>query len=239
MRRLEVVCHKGANQYAPENTFAAAQRCVAWGADYVEVDVWSSRDGVLYLMHDGTVARTTQAQGHLLALTAAEIDRLDAGSWFEPRFAGERVPRLADFLHWIKGKARIFIDVKFAHPQQLLDLLDETGMADECFLWSGSTDLMRLFQHLGPDVARKVNVASVAQALDAQTKLGASIVEVGPEALSDELLATCHAHGIQVMVNYMGADEQTMRRIFQWDIDLINTDHGDLCIALAADMGRR
>ena len=41
---IEIVCHKGANEYAPENTFAAAQRCIKWGADYVEIDVWTSRD---------------------------------------------------------------------------------------------------------------------------------------------------------------------------------------------------
>ena len=129
-RRLEIVCHKGANQVAPENTYAAAQRCVEWGVDYVEIDVWTNRDGHFYLMHDGAVDRTTDGSGHLLALTADEIGRLDAGSWYDPQFASEGVPRLDHFLEWIKGKARVFIDVKFAHPQHLIDLLHETAMAD-------------------------------------------------------------------------------------------------------------
>ena len=239
LRRLEIVCHKGANQVAPENTFAAAQRCLDWGVDYVEIDVWTNRDGLFYLMHDGAVDRTTDGSGHLLALTSYEIGQLDAGNWFGPQFAAQGVPRLDTFLEWIKGKARVFIDVKFAHPQHLIDLLHETGMAEQCFLWSGSNQLMRLFHILDPSIALKVNVASAAQALQAQADLGATIVEIGPDALSEELLATCQSNGIQVMVNYMGADERILRDIFEWDIDMINTDHGDLCIALAEEMGRR
>jgi glycerophosphoryl diester phosphodiesterase len=239
LRTLEVVCHKGANQIAPENTFAAAQRCVDWGVDYVEIDVWTSRDGHCYLMHDGAVDRTTDGSGHLLALTSEEIGRLDAGSWFDLRFASERVPRLDEYLRWIRGKARVFVDVKFAHPQHLIDLLHETGMADQCFLWSGSNQLMRLFHTLDPSIALKVNVSSAAEALEAQAELGAAIVEIGPEALGDELVDTCHDHGIRVMVNYMGADASRLRDILQWDIDMINTDNGDLCLVMAEEMGRR
>ncbi len=238
-RRLEIVCHKGANQIAPENTFAAAQWCIEWGVDYVEIDVWTNRDGHFYLMHDGAVDRTTDGSGHLLALTSDEIGQLDAGSWFDPRFASEGVPRLDYFLEWIKGRARVFIDVKFAHPQHLIDLLHETNMADQCFLWSGSNQLMRLFHTLDPSIALKVNVSSAAEALQGHAELGATIVEVGPDALCDELLDTCHDHGIRVMVNYMGADEDSLRKIFQWDADMINTDRGDLCIGLAEEMGRR
>lgn len=238
-RRVEIVCHKGANQHAPENTFAAAQRCLEWGVDTVEIDVWTSRDGILYLMHDGDVARTTDGAGHLLALMSDQIDRLDAGSWFDPQFVSERVPRLDEFLRWIKGRAGVFIDVKFAHPQQLIDLLYETDMADQCFLWSGSNQLMQLFHTLDPSLALKVNVSTAAQALQAQADLGATIVEVGPDALCEELLDTCHSHGIRVMINYMEADERILREVFRWDIDLINTDHGDLCMKLAEKMGRR
>ena len=98
---------------------------------------------------------------------------------------------------------------------------------------------MHLFHTLDPSMALKVNVSSATEALQAQAELGATIVEVGPDSLCDELLDTCHDHGIKVMVNYMGADEGMLHKIFRWDIDMINTDHGDLCIALAEEIGRR
>lgn len=92
MKRIEIVCHKGANEYAPENTYAAAQRCIDWGVDYVEIDVRTSKDGVFYLLHDETLERTTNGHGPIAQRTAAEIEQLDAGSWFDPRFADQRVP---------------------------------------------------------------------------------------------------------------------------------------------------
>lgn len=115
---IEIVCHKGANEYAPENTFASTQLCIDWGMDYVEIDVSASKDGVLYLLHGPEVDRTTNGHGHLCDLLSEDIDRLDAGSWFHPRFAGERVPRLEPFLHWVKGK----ITVRFRKLDQQLPL---------------------------------------------------------------------------------------------------------------------
>lgn len=111
-KKIEIVCHKGANEYAPENTFAATQLCIDWGMDYVEIDVNASKDGVLYILHGPKVDKTTNGKGRITDLTFEEIDPLDAGSWFHPKYAGERVPRLEPFLRWIKGKSRVFLDVK-------------------------------------------------------------------------------------------------------------------------------
>ncbi len=162
MKPIEIVCHKGANEYAPENTYAAAQYCIDWGVDYVEIDVRTSKDGVCYLLHDATLERTTNGQGYLHLLTAAEIDQLDAGSWFHHRYQAERVPRLEPFLRWIKGKAKIFFDVKAADPQQLIDLVYATGFAQECFFWSGSDAWAQQLRALDPTLALKLNVANVA-----------------------------------------------------------------------------
>ena len=68
--RIEVVAHRGLNRRAPENTLAAAEACVALGLDYVEVDVRTSRDGVLHILHDPTVDRTTNGHGALVGLIA-------------------------------------------------------------------------------------------------------------------------------------------------------------------------
>ena len=125
--RVEVVCHRGANAVAPENTWAAARQCVEWGADYIEVDVRTSRDGVFYVLHDAAVDRTTNGTGRLRDLTSDEIDRLDAGAWFHPRFSGERIPRLEPFLERVRGKAKVFFDVKDADLSQLLTLVHTVG----------------------------------------------------------------------------------------------------------------
>ena len=79
-RTIEIVCHRGANEYAPENTFAAAQKCIDWGMDYVEVDVNTSKDGVLYVFHGPELEKTTNGTSCITELTSKEIDALDAGS---------------------------------------------------------------------------------------------------------------------------------------------------------------
>ena len=98
------VAHRGGAGLAPENTLAAVHRALAGGADVVEIDVHRTRDGELVVLHDADVRRTTDAatalpgrESYAVAdLTLADVRRLDAGSWKDARFAGERVPTLAE-----------------------------------------------------------------------------------------------------------------------------------------------
>jgi glycerophosphoryl diester phosphodiesterase len=223
---IELVCHKGANKVAPENTYAAAQQCIDWGAGTVEIDVWTSRDGELVLIHDDTVDRTTNGFGHVMALTAAELARLDAGRWFSPAFAGERIPVLSEFLEWIKGRARLFLDVKFAHPQQLLDLLAKTRMHDECFIWSGSDAWLELLHGLDPSMALKINVSTPKDVVTAHKTFGARIVEVSLDAMSNELVETCRERGIKTMI--YEKEPAAFPDIIRRQPDMVNLDHADL-----------
>ncbi|MEZ4862492.1 MAG: glycerophosphodiester phosphodiesterase family protein [Caldilineaceae bacterium] len=228
MAKIEIVCHKGANEYAPENTYAAAQRCLEWGVDTVEIDVRTSRDGLFYLMHDATVVRTTNGQGAVAALTAAELDQLDAGSWFHPRFAQERIPRLDEFLRWIKGKARVFLDVKAAEPQKLIDLIDAVGMANDCFFWSGDDAWALQLRRLAPHLQLKINVRTVIDVMLAHDTFRANIVEVGLKEMNQSLLDACRARNIRLMIYHQQKDPAAFRAILEWGADMVNLNHGDL-----------
>ena len=91
-----VIGHRGAAARAPENTLAGQRKSKELGADWVEFDVMLSGDGVPLLIHDETLQRTTTGRGRVARHTADEIRSLDAGRWFAPEFAGERVPTLAE-----------------------------------------------------------------------------------------------------------------------------------------------
>ena len=227
---IEIVCHKGANHVAPENTYAAAQQCIDWGAGTVEIDVWTTRDGEMVLMHDAKVDRTTNGAGHVVALTAEEVAALDAGSWFDPAFAGESVPRLEDFLRWIRGRARVFIDVKFAHPQQLIDLLYATEMQNDVIVWSGSEELMGLFHELDPSIALKVNASSPEGVAKAHKDLGARIVEVSLKHMSDALVQACQDRDIRIMI--YEKEPSNYPQVIAWKPDLVNLDHADQFLGL-------
>ncbi|HET6398299.1 MAG TPA: glycerophosphodiester phosphodiesterase family protein, partial [Candidatus Thermoplasmatota archaeon] len=94
----DIIAHRGASFYAPENTIPAVQKAILLGADVVEVDVRVTRDGVPVLMHDRTVTRTTGAPGRVIDLDFEQVARLDAGAWFDPSFAGTGVPTLREAL---------------------------------------------------------------------------------------------------------------------------------------------
>ncbi len=99
----DVIGHRGAAGHAPENTLAGIRRAGALGIGWVEFDAKLTADGRCILFHDETLDRTTDGAGRVAASTAAEIERLDAGSWFGAEFAGERVPELAQALETVRA----------------------------------------------------------------------------------------------------------------------------------------
>ena len=234
-KKIEIVCHKGANEYAPENTFAAAQRCIDWGMDYVEIDVNASKDGVLYILHGPDLDKTTNGTGPIAELTSEEIDQLDAGSWFHPKFAGERVPRLEPFLRWIKGKAKVFLDVKAGGPQQLIDLIYDVGLENDCFFWSGDDEWMLKLRALDDKLQLKVNVKNVADVIEATERYRANIVEVGLDNMSRELVDACRERGLKVMVYHQEKDPEAFREVIRWGVDMINLNHGDVFAKVARE----
>ncbi len=235
MNAIEIVCHKGANTVAPENTYAAAQRCLDWGMDYVEVDVRTSADGLFYLLHDPTLERTTTGQGYLHERASAYLDELDAGSWFHADFADQRLPRLEPFLRWIKGRAKIFFDVKAADPQQLIDLVYATGFERDCFFWSGSDLWAKELRALAPELALKLNVRTVADVQRVYDEFRADIVEVGLKDVTQALLDACRARNIKVMIYHQSADPVAFRQIIDWGVAMVNLNHGDLFARVLRD----
>src|SRR3954454_23608769 len=98
LRLARVVGHRGAAMRAPENTLASFREAARLGAGWVELDVKLTQDGVPVVIHDETLNRTTDRQGAVRSMGFAELAEADAGSWFGPAYAGERVPRLEDAL---------------------------------------------------------------------------------------------------------------------------------------------
>ncbi|MEM7041520.1 MAG: glycerophosphodiester phosphodiesterase [Pseudomonadota bacterium] len=89
-----IIGHRGTAGLAPENTLAGIQRAHQEGASFVEFDVKLTADAVPILMHDDSLGRTTNGRGKVALKSFDEIQELDAGAWFAPEFAGERVPSL-------------------------------------------------------------------------------------------------------------------------------------------------
>ena len=107
-----IAAHRGGATTHPENTLPAFAEAVRLGAHMIEFDVAISRDGVLVLMHDATVNRTTNGKGKVNEFTLAELKRLDAGAWKDARFAGARVPTLEEALAMMPRNVWLNVDFK-------------------------------------------------------------------------------------------------------------------------------
>ena len=97
-----VIAHRGASGSRPENTLVAFRRAEALGAQMIELDVQLTRDREVVVMHDWTLRRTTRSRGRVVSRTLADLRRLDAGAWFDPAYAGEAVPTLAEVLDAVR-----------------------------------------------------------------------------------------------------------------------------------------
>jgi len=121
------IAHRGASGYTPENTLAAFRHAVKMRADYFEIDVQMTKDGKLVVIHDTTVDRTTNGSGKVGSLTFNEIRSLDAGSWFAPEFAGEKVPTFEEILDQFRGRTGILIELK--SPELYPDIEEKVAQA--------------------------------------------------------------------------------------------------------------
>lgn len=126
--RKLLIAHRGASAYAPEHTFAAYRLAIEQGADFVEQDLQISKEGVLVCLHDLTLERTTNVEElfpdravkdasgrktwNVSDFSIRELKTLDAGSWFDPKFKGERIPTFQEAIDLVRGKAGLYPETK-------------------------------------------------------------------------------------------------------------------------------
>jgi len=151
-----LLAHRGVVRHAPENTLPAFETAVALGVS-IELDVYQTRDGQLVVIHDGSVDRTTNGSGEVTKMSLAEIRRLDAGSWFHPRFAGLKVPTLEEVFRLIHDRQRrpvtIALNMKVISPgieAKIVKLVEKYDLFEQLFAFGQPADSSRRFKKASP-----------------------------------------------------------------------------------------
>lgn len=233
---IEVVVHRGANFLAPENTLSSARAALKYGAEWIELDVRKSKDGVLYNLHDETLDRTTDGHGPIHLVTSSEIERLDAGSWFGPAFRGLKVPRIETMLDSLKGKANVFFDVKKGTPvADLVKLVRAKGFEKNSFFWFADAKMVPEFVKLAPEMKIKVNASDIEGIKKWQAVCRPSYVEIEPENITKNLVNYCHKNGILVMAAIQNGNEEAYKKAIQAQPDLVNIDQPELWARVVAE----
>ena len=140
---LAVQGHRGASGWAPENTLTAFRKAIELGVDGMEMDLQVTRDGVVVVIHDDTLDRTTDGRGRVTDLTLDEVKQADAGIKFDPAFRGERVPTLSEVITLVQAsgdqRVRLNLEIKFGEGREgrpedvesrVLAVLRETSFVD-------------------------------------------------------------------------------------------------------------
>ncbi|MFC9396339.1 glycerophosphodiester phosphodiesterase [Streptomyces sp. NPDC057027] len=205
---LTVIAHRGAPSAAPENTLVSDEVARRGGAVWIENDVQPSKDGVPYILHDTTVDRTTDGTGAIRSLTSAQLDALDAGSWFAPAYAGTRVPTLAAQLADLRERGgKLLLEIKGRHTRAevariVRDVRDQ-DMTDRVFVQSFDVPSLRYAHELAPELP----LGLLRSTLDADPVAVAKDLDLAAYNVADTALATrpqavgdLHAAGVAVNV---------------------------------------
>lgn len=227
--KVEIVVHRGANALAPENTVASADSALAHGAQWIEVDVRKSKDGVLFNLHDETLNRTTNGKGKLSDMLSEEVRKLDAGAWFSPKYRGTSIPTIAEMLNYLQGKANVFFDVKRGTPvEDLVKLVREKGYANKSFFWFGDEQMLRQFVQIASDMKVKVNASNIARLKYWQKICTPAYVEIAPQNITPDFMEYCHSQGIKVMAACQEDDTSQYQMVLDKKADLVNLDRPEV-----------
>ena len=223
---VEFALHRGASRYAPENTIAAIDRAIRLGADYIEIDVRTSRDGKFYLQHDATWNRRTSGKGAVRETDSSEIARLDAGSWFGKPFAGERIPSLEEALDHIQGKTNVYFDAKDIAPEDLVAALKSRQLFDRVVVYQ-RVEYLKKLKAIAPMVRVMPPLGNPEEIDELVEALHPFAFDTKWKILSKSLIDRCHARNVKVFSDSLGLREnvESFRQAIGWGIDLIQTDH--------------
>lgn len=221
-----ITAHRGYAKRAPENTLAALQKAIDIGADYAEIDVHQTADGVVVLLHDRDLQRVAGDSRRLDQLTFAEVHQLDVGSWFSAEFANERVPTLEEAIALCRGKIRLNIELKDFGPAEGLagavaDVVREQGFESECIVTSLSNEALVALRRHHPEV--HVGII-VGQSVGDVNQLDVDALSVRADHLSDKMIRTAHEQDRQVMVWGISGEQQMMQQLRRGVDNLITSD---------------
>ncbi|MEV0620540.1 glycerophosphodiester phosphodiesterase family protein [Nonomuraea sp. NPDC050404] len=246
---VENIAHRGGSVHAPENTIAACALARSQRADVCEFDVQQTKDHRLILMHDETLARTTDAEKvfprrspwKVSDLTLAEIQRLDAGSWFSPRYRGEGVPTLKQALEALHGTGTgLLLEVKHARHSPDIDRRVAAELQEERGLWSAEHltvqafgwQSMRLLRAMVPDLPIAL-LGKPPPGRLAELARYAGGITLPHTGLTARYVKRAHERGMRVYT-WSADGSALMRRLISYNVDGIMTNRPDRLQAVRA-----
>jgi glycerophosphoryl diester phosphodiesterase len=224
--QIVVVSHRGEHLSHPENTLPAFEAAIQTGADFFELDVRTTSDGRLVLMHDGTVNRTTDGKGKVRELTFDQIRALDAGAKFDPKFTGTKVPTFEEGLNLAHGKIGVYVDCKELSAADLVAALKKSGMLKNVVIY-GDPGFLKEVLALEPSLLAMPEAGNAARLEKLASNLNLRIAAFDKGDFSDDVIAVAKRLKVKIYVDRLwDADQPELwQDAVSRGADGIQTDH--------------
>lgn len=233
----QIIGHRGASAYAPENTMAAFSRALSLGCRFVEFDVMLSADGQAFVFHDESLNRTTNGRGQFGLMQAEYLQSLDAGKWFSKRFVDEKIPTLQCVLEWLLANdAEANIEIK-PYPGMVeqtttavLSHLNRYWPLDKKLplISSFNTEALTLCRSLSPEMP----IGFLLDAwqndwLSQAKKLDCFSVHLSKRIATEAHIQEIKSHGFSVFVYTVNSKRQALK-LLSLGVDAVFSDYPDL-----------
>ncbi|MBE6667656.1 MAG: hypothetical protein E7607_05060 [Ruminococcaceae bacterium] len=233
MKYPRICAHRGFNTVAPENSMPAFGAAVALGAEEIEFDLWSTKDGVIVSCHDSTLDRVSNGTGKIYDHTYAELLELDFGAKYGEKFAGLKIPTFEEILQKFAGRVIMNIHVKIWDHEFECDMLEEIvalirkyDCSQHVYFMTSSDKMIRRAMEYASDIrccvgwdGNKDPMSMVERAI----KLGAYKIQLFKPYFTEETVKKAHEHGILCNV-FFADDPQEARKYREMGIDTILTN---------------
>lgn len=222
-----VMAHRGLSADAPENTLYAFSDAISVGADFIELDVQQTRDGVLVVMHDSNLKRTTGVNKDIWDVDYADIQNLDAGSWFDPAYANARIPTLEETLQFVDKRAKLNIEIKPTKhgsdtlEQDVAELITRYQYTDACYVTSFSYGSLKKVKEANPEI-RTGYLMSVAYGQFYSLKY-ADAFSLNKVFVTSQVVNAAHQQGKQIFAWTVNGMSE-VRSLCNLHVDSIITD---------------
>lgn len=233
-RPIQVMAHRGASGQATENTRPALQRAIEDGFEWAEIDLQLTRDGKHILYHDSKLESKTNGAGRVTDYSLAELKKLDAGSWFAPRFAGEPLLTLQEAFEIARGKINFYLDCKSINPESLVREILDAKMERQVVVFSNPEMLQRIHELSNGRVPVMPKWHPANGTGEWLTRLQPAAVEINANEVTPEICGIFHQKGIKVQAKVLGREwdrPEVWDKVIAAGVDWLQTDLAEEIIA--------